>query len=160
MKDRHQARFGTDDGAAGPPPPPATTAEMVERMTSRLANSLVIAAGIIGLGIYWGGDEVDVQTSTYQAVATADGRLIRVNTRTGSVVSCDAARCVRVRVQSGGDGDEVAEEVGERVREALEGRGPGPQDPAPQKALPAPGPSAPQAPQAQPAPAAPAEPQR
>ncbi|HEY0012825.1 MAG TPA: hypothetical protein VGB79_08235 [Allosphingosinicella sp.] len=154
MQDQNQPGHGAAGAAT-----PATTAEIVERMTSRLANSLVIAAGILALGIYWSGDHVEAQT--YQAVATPDGRVIRVNTESGSIVSCDATRCGLVWLQ-GDDLDRVGEEVGERVREAMEGREPGAQDPAakggqaPQQALPAPSGQVPQ--QSQPAPA-PAQPQ-
>jgi hypothetical protein len=141
--------------AEGGLPAPATTAEVVERMTTRLANSLVIAAGLLALGIYWSGDEVETQT--YQAVAMPDGRLIRVNTESGSIVSCDATRCRSVWLH-GDDLDRVGQEVGDRVREAIEGRAP--QDPGARPALPAPAGApaagqAPQQPQAAPAPAAP-----
>jgi len=144
------------DGLPGATPP-ATTAEIVERMTTRVANSLVIAAGILALGIYWSGDEIETQT--YQAVATPDGRVIRVNTHSGSIVSCDATRCGLVWLQ-GDDLDRVGEEVGERVREAMEGREPGPQDAPARQALPPPpgAPVAGQAPQQPPAASAPASP--
>ena len=157
MQDLNQGGHGPA-GAA----PPATTAEMVERMTSRLANSLVIAAGILALGIYSSGDHIEAPS--FQAVAMPDGRIVRVNTDSGSILSCDATRCSRVRLDSD-DLDRVGEEVGERVREAIEGRQGGarepaaPAAPAPQKSLPAP--SAQNPPQAQPAPEpAPAQPQQ
>ncbi|HZF93940.1 MAG TPA: hypothetical protein VEZ20_03610 [Allosphingosinicella sp.] len=156
MQEHKQADDGLPGAAA-----PATTAEIVERMTTRVANSLVIAAGLLALGIYWSGDEVETQT--YQAVATPDGRVIRVNTHSGSVVSCDATRCRSVWLH-GDELDRVSEEVGERVREAIEGREPGPQGPGARPALPAPAgaPAAgqpPQQPQSAPAPAlAPATP--
>ena len=155
MQQHKQAGDGLPGAAA-----PATTAEIVERMTTRVANSLVIAAGILALGIYWSGDEVEAQT--YQAVATPDGRVIRVNTMSGSIVSCDATRCGLVWLQ-GDDLDRVGEEVGERVREAMEGRAPGPQDSGARPALPAPpgapaAGQAPQQPQSAPAPGAPTPP--
>jgi hypothetical protein len=155
VQDHKQAEDGLTGAAA-----PATTAEIVERMTSRLANSLVIASGIVALGMYWSGDEVEAQT--YQAVATPDGRVIRVNTESGSIVSCDATRCGLVWLH-GDELDRVGEEVGERVREAMEGREPGPQGPPARQALPPPAGApaagqAPQQPQAAPAPAAPTAP--
>ena len=69
--------------------PPIT--EAIERMTTRVANSLVIAAAIIGLAIY-----SRPGPPRYEAVATPDGRVVRVNTRNGSIVSCDAAQCLIV----------------------------------------------------------------
>ncbi len=92
---------------------PATTAELVERMTSRLANSLVIAAGILGLGIYWSGDSVEAPN--YQAVAMPDGRLVRLNTESGSVVSCDAARCTIIQLAN-----QDLEQLSDEERQALQ----------------------------------------
>ncbi len=128
----------------------ASVAAAVERMTSRVVNSMVIAAGILALGIYWSGD--DYEAPTYQVVATPDGRVIRVNTESGSVVSCDATRCTLVHLQ----GDELP-----RLRE--EGAtSPAAQQPAAQQpALPAPAaaPPAGSAPQPQSAPQEPPDPQ-
>jgi hypothetical protein len=72
-------------------------AELIERTTSRLVTSLVIAASIIGLAIYSRPGPL-----AYDAVATSDGRVVRVNRSNGSIVSCDARSCVLV-YQSGGD---------------------------------------------------------
>lgn len=106
----------------------STTADVAERMTSRISNSLVIAAGILGLGIYWSGDEIE--TPTYQAVATPDGRVVRVNMESGSIVSCDAVRCTLVYL----DGERL-----ERPSEAAKAEAAGLRPPAPaQPALPQP----------------------
>lgn len=70
-----------------------------ERMTSRIVNSLVIAAGMIALGLYAGGSG-DVEAPDYQIVAASDGRVVRLNTDTGSIVSCDAVRCTLVLMRS------------------------------------------------------------
>jgi hypothetical protein len=90
------------------PDRPPTTAEIAERMTSRLANSLVIAAGIIALGLYAGGG--DGAAPRYQAVATPDGRVVRVNTKNGSVVSCDAARCLIIHRHGRDDLDHISDQ--------------------------------------------------
>lgn len=76
----------------------SSTAEIVERMTSRVANSLVIAAGVIAIGIYAAGGVS--QPARYQAVSTPDGRVVRVNTESGSIVSCDASRCTLIQLRS------------------------------------------------------------
>jgi hypothetical protein len=136
---------------------PETTADVAERMTSRISNSMVIAAGVLALGIYWSGDEVE--TPTYQAVSTPDGRVVRVNTESGSIVSCDAARCTLIyldgerldRVREGGE----AEAAGVRPPEGAQPALPQPKE-APQ---PAPAPKAPPADSPPPAQAAP-QPQR
>lgn len=146
-----------DDDPTDPP-----TAELIERMTSRIVNSLVIAAGVIALGLYAGGGGGDVEAPDYQIVSTPDGRVVRLNTDTGSIVSCDAARCALIQMRS----DNLEREF-ERRRDRQ-------QESAPQQALPPPAtapqgasppaaaqsPQAPQAPQAVPAPQPPAEPQR
>ena len=169
MQERNRPLDGIDAA-------PATTAEIVERMTSRLANSLVIAAGILGLGIYWSGDSVEAPN--YQAVAMPDGRLVRLNTESGSVVSCDAARCTIIQLANN-DLEQLSDEeraalqaVQERLGIPAGPQQPGAQQPGTQQALPAPaqtpaGPqnqaASPAQPQAQPpAPAAPAaqQPQR
>jgi len=106
----------------------ATTAEVVERMTSRVANSLVIAAGIIGIGIYAAGGVS--QPAQYEAVATPDGRVVRVNTSNGSIVSCDSTHCTLIFRR----GDDL-----ERPEEGEGAPQPGtPQPGAQQPALPAP----------------------
>ena len=134
------------------------TAELVERMTSRIVNSLVIAAGMIALGLY-AGSSGDVEAPDYQIVPASDGRVVRLNTETGSIVSCDAARCTLVLMRS----DDL-ERLSDEEREAIEARERAlpPPAAAPQTApapAAAPQPAA-QTPQAAPAPAQPAQPQR
>ena len=133
-----------------PNEPPLT--ELVERMTSRIVNSLVIAAGLVALGLYAGGDG-DVEAPDYQVVATADGRVVRLNTATGSIVSCDTARCTLVLLRS----DDL-ERLSEDEREAIEARGRALPPPAAAPANEA-APAAPKAAPAAPAPQ-PAQPQR
>jgi len=72
------------------PPPDAA-----DRMTSKIVNGVVIAAAILALAIY-----SRPGPPRYQAVATGDGRVVRVNTANGAIVSCDASRCLLVH--SGG----------------------------------------------------------
>ena len=74
-------------------------AATIERMTSRIVNSMVIAAAIVGLAIY-----ARPGPPRYEAVATSDGRVVRVNRANGSIVSCDAVRCSLV-YRSGQDLD-------------------------------------------------------
>jgi hypothetical protein len=148
-----------DDDLRDPP-----AGDQMERMTSRIVNSLVIAAGVIALGLYAGGGGTEVEAPDYQIVSTTDGRVVRLNTDTGSIVSCDAARCRLIQMRS----DDLEREF-ERARE---GAGEPPQQAlpppaaAPQGAIApaAPGgevaPTAPQAPQAAPAPQPPAQPAR
>jgi hypothetical protein len=133
-------------------PPPA---EVIERMTSKIVNSLVIAAGVIAIGLYASGSG-DVEAVDYQIVATTDGRVVRLNTETGSIVSCDIARCTLIMMRSSD-----LERLSEEEREALEARERALRPPAaaPQNGA---APAAPQTPQPAPAPEAaqPAQPKR
>ena len=119
-------------------PRESATAELIERMTSRIVNTLVICAGIIGLAVY-----ARPGPPRYDVVATSDGRIVRINRDNGSVVSCDAQRCSIVHL-SGEDLD--------HVREGDRSRGSG------QPALPAPEPPAAPQPQPQQQPSQPQEP--
>lgn len=128
-------------------PQTMSNAAVAERMTSRISNSLVIAAGLVALGLYASGDEA-AEAPTYQAVPMPDGRVIRLNTESGSVVSCDSNRCAIIFLQ------------GDRLRR-IDGRGRGENDPdepedadepaeGGQPALPAPSASQPPVPPVQP----------
>jgi hypothetical protein len=99
-------------------------AELIERTTTRLVTSLVIAAGIIGLAIYSRPGPL-----SYDAVATSDGRVVRVNRSNGSIVSCDAASCVLV-YRSGGDLERAADRPAAPARPALPASAPEPSVPA------------------------------
>jgi hypothetical protein len=144
-----------------PNAPPTGTADIAERMTSRLANSLVIAAGLVALGIYASGTEIE--TPRYQIVSTPDGRVVRVNTENGSIVSCDAARCTLVHLK-GDDLDRAARRAREAAEQAAQPQIQPPAQQPQQQALPPPAaPSvgaAPQSPQPGAAPQPPAQPQR
>ena len=125
-------------------------AGLIERMTSRIVNSLVIAAGLIALGLYASGGPGDVEAPDYQIVATTDGRVVRLNTESGSIVTCDAVRCTLVMMRS-----ENLERLSEEERQALERRerllpppaaapenGAAPNAPQPAEPAPAPEPAA------------------
>jgi hypothetical protein len=78
-----------------PDQPGESLPDAIERMTGKIVNALVIAAAILALAIY-----ARPGPPKYQAVATGDGRVVRVNTSNGTIVSCDASRCLLVH--SGG----------------------------------------------------------
>jgi len=108
------------------PPEDLTLADIVENAARKLVTAIVIAGGLIALALYF-----QPSPPRYQVAAGADGQIVRIDTRSGSVIACEGARCFRVLQR------------GQRLVEA----------PA-RKALPAPAP-APAAREAQPAPAAP-----
>jgi hypothetical protein len=65
-------------------------ADMIENAARKLVTALVIAGGLIALAIYF-----RPSPPRYQA-AVGDGRIVRVDSRTGSVIACDGERCYRV----------------------------------------------------------------
>lgn len=100
-------------------PQTMSNAAVAERMTSRISNSLVIAAGLVALGLYASGDETEAPT--YQAVSMPDGRVVRLNTESGSVVSCDSNRCAIIYLQ----GDRLPRIDGREASEEGDGDGDG-----------------------------------
>lgn len=106
------------------PPEEIALADIVENAARKLVTAIVIAGGLIALALYF-----QPSPPRYQVGAGADGRIVRVDTRSGTVIACDGERCYRV-LRRGQELDEA---------------------PA-RKALPAP---APAAREAQPAPAPP-----
>ena len=138
------------------------TSELIERMTSRIVNSLVIAAGVLAVGLYAGGGASDVEAPDYQIVPMSDGRVARLNTETGSIVTCDAARCTLILLRSS-DLERLSEEERLEIetREALPPPAAASQNGTVAPPAAAPAPEAPKAaPAAQPAQQQPAQPQR
>jgi hypothetical protein len=72
-------------------------AELVEKITTRISTSLVLAGAIIGLGVYAGRPA----TPRYEAVALGD-KVVRVDTRSGAMIACDAAaHCTTIYKRGG-----------------------------------------------------------
>jgi|GEM_PF-4504196 len=115
--------------------------EAVDQLSRRISGALMLAGGLIALGIYAGRGSEEAQT--YQAFA-ADGEVFRVNTDSGTIIACNATRCTRI-LQRGQD-------LAEDEADTLFGGPAPPQLPAPPGQPTAPG--APSAPAAQPAPPA------
>ncbi|HVQ08093.1 MAG TPA: hypothetical protein VMS43_06625 [Allosphingosinicella sp.] len=107
-------------------PEELSLADIVENAARKLVTAIVIAGGLIALAIYF---RSSPSSPRYQA-AVGDGRIVRVDTRNGTVLACEGTRCFQVLRR------------GQRLVDA----------PA-AKALPAP--AAPAAREAQPAPAPP-----
>ncbi|HEV2746115.1 MAG TPA: hypothetical protein VGW34_02310 [Allosphingosinicella sp.] len=72
----------------------ASLAEVADKVSKRIATALVIASAIVGLAIY-----KRPAPNQFQAFA-AGGEVFRVNTATGTILACNAARCMTV-VQRG-----------------------------------------------------------
>jgi hypothetical protein len=59
--------------------------DLVEKVTTRLTTTLVIAAGIVALAVY-----ARPAPPRYQ-LATVGSQVVRIDSRTGAMIACDAA---------------------------------------------------------------------
>ena len=75
--------------AAEPEPSLAATFELGFR---RLVTSVFVAGGLVAIAVYASGGE---EAPRYQVTA-ADGRIVRVNTESGTVIACQEGRCAIV----------------------------------------------------------------
>lgn len=62
---------------------------LFDNAVRKVVTAIVIAGGLIGLGAYASGDEAP----RYQVTTAGDGRIVRVNTDSGSIVVCEGDRC-------------------------------------------------------------------
>lgn len=72
------------------PPEELSFADIVEIAARKLVTAIVIAGGLIALAIYF-----RPSPPRYQA-AVGDGRIVRIDTKSGSVIACEGTRCYRV----------------------------------------------------------------
>lgn len=71
---------------------PATLHDLIELASRRIMTAVLIAGGLIAIAVYMqdGGE-----APRYQVTA-ADGRIIRVNTESGTVIACRERHCAIV----------------------------------------------------------------
>ncbi len=79
-------------------------AVLVNETVRKLVTAIVIAGGLIGVGAYMSGTRVEAPE--YQVTTTPDGRIIRLNTDSGTVIVCEGNRC-GVVVRRGQDLDDA-----------------------------------------------------
>ena len=110
--DEEEEELGRGRGRRREPEPEPTVGELIEGSVRKLVTGLVIAGGLIGLGVYGGGrGGTRVEAPDYQISASADGRTVyRVNTDSGSIVACRDNRCWLMQRGSRGLEDEPPEE--------------------------------------------------
>ncbi|MGE3395751.1 MAG: hypothetical protein AB7H79_02465 [Sphingomonas sp.] len=68
-----------------------TLADLINDSVRKVVTAIVAAGALIGAGVYLSGDEVEAPK--YQVTTTSDGRVIRVNTQSGTVIACEGERC-------------------------------------------------------------------
>ncbi len=115
----------TRSGRSAPPPEerPGGLAELVEGAVRKIMTSIVIAGGLIAIAVYSQGDPPRYQ------VTAADGRIIRINTQSGTVIACQEEQCAIVLQR----GQDLADKLEPRALPAPAAR------PAPALPAPAPG---------------------
>jgi hypothetical protein len=62
--------------------------EMADRIATKLTTAIVVAGALIASALYW-----QPSPPRYQAVANG-AEVLRIDTRTGTIVSCAAGQCV------------------------------------------------------------------
>ena len=135
MGPRDERRALWDDDQEPVPEREPTIGEVIERAAGRVTTGLVIAGAVIGLAVW-----ARPSPPRYDAVVSGDGHVIRIDTRSGSMISCDGGYCLSILRK------------GQHLDRAPTSR-PAPATPAPALAPPRPA-AAPTAPAAQAAPAA------
>ena len=79
----------------------ATVMALINETVRKLVTAIVVAGGLIGVGAYFSGG-VEVEAPRYQVTVMPDGRIVRLNTESGTVLVCQGERCGIV-VQRGQD---------------------------------------------------------
>lgn len=72
-----------------------TIIEMLDKASRRITTALLMGSALIAIALY-----AQPRPPRY-AVAAADGRVVRVDTRTGAMVSCGAEGCLSVHRPGG-----------------------------------------------------------
>lgn len=123
--------------------PEPTLADHIDAAIRKVVTGVVIAGGLIALALFSRGG-TRVEAPEYQITAAADGRVYRVNTESGTVVTCQGTNCQIILRGSRGlvdltddeeDGDETPKQ------NAVAAPPPAAQLPAPAAQAPAPAPA-------------------
>lgn len=69
-----------------------TVGALISESVRKIVTAIVVAGGLIGLGAYASGG-TRVEAPDYQITTTSDGRIVRLNTDSGSIVVCQSNRC-------------------------------------------------------------------
>ncbi len=65
-------------------------AELVDRISKRIVIAVVAAGALVAMAIYWR------PAPTHFEAFVAGGEVFRINTKTGTIIACNAARCMTV----------------------------------------------------------------
>lgn len=70
-----------------------TLAETIDGAVRKIVTSVVLAGGLIALGIYSSGSDASVD---YQIATTPDGKVYRLNSENGRILACQGQHCWRL----------------------------------------------------------------
>lgn len=74
-----------------------TLGELIEGSVRKLVTGLVIAGGLIGLGVYGSSRGGGSSAPDYQITTSADGRIVyRLDTDRGRIIACEGTHCWQV----------------------------------------------------------------
>ena len=75
-----------------------TLGELIEGSVRKLVTGIVIAGGLIGLGVYGAGSRGGGSSAPdYQITTSADGRIVyRLDTDRGRIIACEGTHCWQV----------------------------------------------------------------
>lgn len=71
-------------------PTEASLADLVDTALRKIVTAIVLSGGIVALAIY-----ARPAPPRYQAIV-GDGQIVRIDTRTGTVIACQQDRCMQV----------------------------------------------------------------
>ena len=74
-----------------------TLGELIEGSVRKLVTGMVIAGGLIGLGVYGSSRGGGSSGPDYQITTSADGRIVyRLDTDRGRIIACEGTHCWQV----------------------------------------------------------------
>jgi len=71
-------------------PTEASLTDLAESALRKIVTAIVLSGGIVALAIY-----ARPAPPRYQAIV-GDGRIVRIDTRTGTVIACEENRCMQI----------------------------------------------------------------
>lgn len=96
-RDRLRRRGRVEEREPEPEHEP-TLGELIEGSVRKLVTGIVIAGGLIGLGVYGAGSRGGGSSAPdYQITTSADGRIVyRLDSDRGRIIACEGAHCWQV----------------------------------------------------------------
>lgn len=96
-RDRLRGRGRRESLRESEPEREPTIGELIEGSVRKLVTGLIIAGGLIGLGVYGSSRGGGSSAPDYQITTSADGRIVyRLDTDRGRIIACEGAHCWQV----------------------------------------------------------------